>query len=310
VDLDPSPEQAAIAEAVARLLARGAGPERAIALAREGAYDDALERALDEAGFLDAALATGPLEAALVVEAVARAAGVVAIGAGALVAPLVAGRRLPGPVALARAGDLGAPLRFAAHARTLLLHDGARARAVALEPGDAEPVRSNFGYPLGRLRPAVASRGEDLGPGAGERLLAAWRVALAAEAVGAMAAALDATVAHAKRRRQFGRAIGSFQAVQHRLAECAVRVEGSRWLVYEAAARGAPAEAAAIAAAHATESARSLFSETHQLSGAMGFTREHALHAFSMRLATLRLEAGGAAEHQRAAAEARWGRSA
>jgi hypothetical protein len=241
---------------------------------------------------------------------VARAAGVVAIGAGALVAPLVAGRRLAEPVALAAAGDLGHPVRFAAHARTLLLHEGERARVVALEAGDALPVRSNFGYPMGRLRHAVAGRGECLGPGSGERLLAAWRVALAAEAVGSMAGALAVTVAYAKRRRQFGRAIGSFQAVAHRLAECAVRVEGSRWLAYEAAARGAPPEAAAIAAAHATDAARLVFAETHQLSGAMGFAREHALHVFSMRLAALRLEAGGTAAHQRAAAEARWLRPA
>jgi alkylation response protein AidB-like acyl-CoA dehydrogenase len=42
------------------------------------------------------------------------------------------------------------------------------------------------------------------------------------------------TLEYVKRRRQFGRAIGSFQAVQHRLAQCAVQLEGSRWLVYEA----------------------------------------------------------------------------
>jgi hypothetical protein len=307
VDLDPTPEQAAIAEAVGHLLAGAAGPERAIRLAAEGAYDGELERTLEEAGFLDAALETGPLEALLVVEAVARAAGVAAVGAGALVAPLVAGRRLPGPVALAEAPGL---VRFGAHARSLLLRDGEAARAIALVPGDVLPVRSKFGYPMGRLPAGLASRGEVLGPGSGERLLAWWRVALAAEAVGAMQAALDTTLAYAKRRRQFGRAIGSFQALQHRLAHCAVLVEGSRWLAYEAAAAGAPAEAAATAAAHATAAAGVLFAETHQLSGAMGFTREHPLHVWSMRLVALRLEAGGPDAHRRAAASARWLRDA
>jgi alkylation response protein AidB-like acyl-CoA dehydrogenase len=305
VDFEASPEQAAIAEAVERLLAGAAGAERAIRLAREQAYDAELDRALEDAGFADVALEAGPLEAALVVEAVARAAGTVAAGAGTLVAPCVAGRRLPGPVALARAGAPGL-VRFASHARTLLLHDGDAARVVALEPGDARGVRSGFGFPMGRLVADLAARGERLGTGSGERLLAWWRVALAAEAVGAMQAALDTTVAYAKRRRQFGRAIGSFQAVQHRLAHCAVLVEGSRWLAYEAAAADAPAEAAAVAAAHAADAAGVLFAETHQLSGAMGFTREHALHVWSMRLVALRLEAGGPDAHRRAAAEARW----
>jgi len=308
MDFAPSPEQAAIVEAVERLLGGAAGPERAAKLARTQGWDEALERALADAGFLDTALETGPLEAALVIEAVARAGGAVAIGAGVLVAPLLAGRRLPGPVALAHA-EGREPTRFADHARTLLLCEGDRARIVPLEQGDFAPVRSVFGPPLGRLVRGLGARGEQLGPGSGERLLAWWRVALAAEALGAMQAALDTTVAHVKQRRQFGRAIGSFQAVQHRLAHCAVLVEGSRWLVYEAAYRGAPAEAAATAAAHALGAAGTLFAETHQLSGALGFTREYALHVFSLRLAVLRLEAGGPSAHRRAAAEARWGQA-
>ncbi len=141
-------------------------------------------------------------------------------------------------------------------------------------------------------------------------LRAWWRVALAAEAVGTMAAALDVTVDYVKKRRQFGRAIGSFQAVQHRLAECAVLVEGSRWLAFEAAALDAGEEAAAIAAAHASDAAARVFADTHQLSGAMGFTREHDLHVFSMRLQVLRLELGGAPAHRLAAARARWVRPA
>jgi alkylation response protein AidB-like acyl-CoA dehydrogenase len=306
VDFELSDDQRAIGEAVDTLLAQRAGPARAIELARKGEYDADLERALDEAGFLDAALGagTGPLEAALVVEAVARAAGVVAVGAGALVAPGALGRRLAEPVAVAEAGARG-PVRFGAHARTLLLVEDDEARAVALEPGAAEPVRSNFGYPFGRVL-AAEPGGSPLGTGSAERVRSWWRLSLAAETLGAMRAALDVTVDYVKRRRQFGRAIGSFQAVQHRLARCAVLVEGARWLVYEAAWQGAPAAATATAAAHALAAAGQVFAETHQLTGAMGFTREHDLHVFSMRLQALRLEAGGAAEHRRAAARARW----
>ena len=112
-----------------------------------------------------------------------------------------------------------------------------------------------------------------------------------------------------ERRRQFGRAIGSFQAVQHRLAECAVRVEGTRWLVHEAAWHGAERERSATAAAYAGATGLRVFRETHQLSGAIGFTREHDLHVWSMRLQALRLELGGVGAWRRALAQARWGQT-
>ena len=306
MDFEPSEQQRAIVEAAEQLLERHAGAARAMELDAKHEADGALEVALDEAGFLDVALGdgTGFLEAALLTEAVARAAGCIPIGARAIVAPGLLGRSVAGPVAVASAETRG-PVRFAAEARTLLLDTGDEARVVALEPADAERVRSNFMFPMGRLR-VDAGRGDALGPGSGERLRAWWRLGLAAEAVGAMRAALDVTVAYVKRRRQFGRAIGSFQAVQHRLAHCAVQVEASRWLVYETAYDRAPAAAAAATAAYVTHAAERVHAETHQLTGAMGFTREHDLHVWSMRLQALRLEAGGLAGHRTAAARERW----
>ena len=308
MDYELDEDQRAIVEAVERLLGRHAGPARAIELNREGGYDHDLEAALDQAGFVGLALdeQTGPLEAALMVEASARAGGQVSLAAAALVAPGVAERKLPGPVALARA-DRNAPVRFASHARTLLVDAGETALLAELSAGDVEPVRTGFGYPVGRVSEAALARGESLGPGSGARLRDWWRVAIAVEAAGAMRAALDETVAYLKQRRQFGRPIGSFQAVQHRLAECSILVEGSRWLALEAAWLGAPAEQAATAAAHATAAATQLFAETHQLTGAIGFTHEHDLHVWSMRLQALKLELDGVAGHRRAIARARWG---
>jgi alkylation response protein AidB-like acyl-CoA dehydrogenase len=306
VDFAPSEDQRAIVEAVEALLAQRAGPARAIALNAKAEYDAELDAALAQAGFGDVALGdeTGFLEAALLVEAVAKAAGVVSIGASALVAPGAAGRTLAGPVALVPLGAPG-PVRFGAHARTALVDAGEDARLVELSPGEREPVASNFMLPMGRVR-ADAASGHSLGPGSGATLRRWWRLALAAEMLGTLEAALDLTVAYVKRRRQFGRAIGSFQAVQHRLAQCAVLVEGLRWLVYEAAFRSAPPEGSAAAAAHAAAAASHVFRETHQLTGAMGFTREHDLHVWSMRLQALRLELGGATGHRRALARSRW----
>jgi len=310
MDFALSPEQQAIVEAVDALLARHAGPARAVELAAKQGFDADLESALAEAGFVALALAeeAGALEAALLVERVAHAAGWVAVGAGALVAPLVAGRLLPGPVALVQTGEAG-PVRYATAARTLLVADGEEARVVSLEPGDVTPVVTNFGYPFGRVGEAARGngRGESLGAGSGPRLLAWWRVALAAEALGSMDAALRFTVAYLKERQQFGRPIGSFQAVQHRLADCAVQVEGTRWLVYECAAKGAAPEAAATAAGYAMQAAGQVHRETQQLSGAIGYTLEHDLHVWSMRLLALRLELGGESDHWRALAAGRWG---
>jgi len=307
MDFELDEDQRAILEAVSLLLEQHAGAARAIGLAAKGEYDHALEAALRDAGFLDVALGegTGSLEAALVAEAVAKAGGVVAIGALTLVGPAVTGRSLPGPIALCRADRTG-PVRFAAHARTLLVLDGDRARSTALDPADAEPVVSNYGYPLARIRREAIERGEPLDGVSGAQLARWWRLAIAVECVGTMDAALAITVEFVKRRRQFGRAIGSFQAVAHRLAECAVLVEGSRWLAYEAAFDAATEQRAATAAAHATATAGRVFAETHQLTGAMGFTREHDLHVFSMRLQALRVELDGVSGQRRAAARARW----
>jgi alkylation response protein AidB-like acyl-CoA dehydrogenase len=310
VDYELNEDQQAIVDAIEQLLGQHAGAARAIELNKKGDYDRELDAALAESGFLELALGddTGPLEAALLVEAVARAAGVVTVGAAALVAPQLAGRLLPGPVAVAAAGG-GEIVRFAGAARTLLVDGGEEARIVELGPADSEPVRSNFGYPMARLASGVVEQGESLGPGSGARLRDWWRVAIAVETAGTMKAALDYTVAYLKQRRQFGRAIGSFQAVQHRLAECAIVSEGSRWLAYEAAWLGAPPEAAATAAAYAASAATQVFAETHQLSGAIGFTHDHDLHVWSMRLQALKLEMSGVTGHRRAIAQARWGGS-
>ena len=310
MDFEYTEDQQAILDAVGALLEQHAGPARAIELHAKDGYDAELDAALRDAGFTDAARSedAGPLEAALVTDAVARAAGVVAVGASALVAPAVREAAIDGPIAITLA-EAGGPVRYAAHARSLLVLDPQEdeARLVGLAPGESTPVRSSFGYPVGACPVSLTSRGESLGPGSASRLARWWRLALAVEAAGTMAAALDVTVAYLRERRQFGRAIGSFQAVQHRLADCAIEIEASRWLALEAAYQGAPAEPTATAAVYALGAAGRVFSETHQLTGAIGFTREHDLHVYSMRLQALRLELGGLGTHRRALAAARWG---
>ncbi|HVX22769.1 MAG TPA: acyl-CoA dehydrogenase family protein [Acidimicrobiales bacterium] len=306
MDFDLTQEQAALRDALAVLLDRRAGPARARQVDDAG-YDEELDRALDEAGFLGLAIeeGAGPLEAALVVEAVAGAVGGVPIGAHALVGPALGVTGAPRPLVLAT-DDPSVPVRFGGQAVTaLVLRDGtAWCAPVARE--SSKPIAGD-GYPLAYIH---LERGTSLGPGSGERLVAWWRVALAAEAVGLMTAGLSFVTAFVQQRRQFDRPISSYQVVQHRLAECAVLLEGCRWLARRAAWQSAPAEESAIAAAHVAEAAVRVGRELHQFSGAIGLTREYDLQLWTTRLQAIRVELGGLHAHRRAAASARWGAGA
>ncbi|MGW5849186.1 acyl-CoA dehydrogenase family protein [Streptomyces sp. NPDC055254] len=106
---------------------------------------------------------------------------------------------------------------------------------------------------------------------------------LAAEAVGAADRALERTVEYVRRREQFGRAIGSFQAVKHRLADLFVRVRAARSAAYYAA--WDPAQGG-LALAQALEALRVTSGEAIQLHGGIGFTWEHDAHLYFKRAAS------------------------
>ncbi|MEU9209329.1 acyl-CoA dehydrogenase family protein [Streptomyces sp. NPDC048415] len=108
---------------------------------------------------------------------------------------------------------------------------------------------------------------------------------LATEAVGAADRALERTVEYVRRREQFGRAIGSFQAVKHRLADVYVGVQAARSAAYYAAwATGTGTErVGGLALAQALEALRTAASEGIQLHGGIGFTWEHEAHLYFKR---------------------------
>ncbi|MER5617231.1 acyl-CoA dehydrogenase family protein [Streptomyces sp. NPDC002215] len=106
---------------------------------------------------------------------------------------------------------------------------------------------------------------------------------LAAQAVGAAGSALERTVEYVKAREQFGRAIGSFQAVKHRLADLYVQVQAARSAAYYAA--WDPADAGGLALAQALEALRITTAEAVQLHGGLGFTWEHEAHLYFKRAA-------------------------
>ncbi|HTR70751.1 MAG TPA: acyl-CoA dehydrogenase family protein [Mycobacteriales bacterium] len=120
------------------------------------------------------------------------------------------------------------------------------------------------------------------------RALDVARAMLASEQVGVAQHSLDMTVAYAKQRVQFGRPIGSFQALKQELAELLILVESARSAAY-AAAEAAASDAddlsliAAVAAAYCSEAASVTTAQAIQLHGGIGFTWEHDAHLYFKR---------------------------
>jgi alkylation response protein AidB-like acyl-CoA dehydrogenase len=135
-----------------------------------------------------------------------------------------------------------------------------------------------------------------------ERVRDAGCIALSAEQAGAAARALELTVAYTKDRVQFGRAIATFQALQHRMADLYVRVQSARTVSYaaaEAAEQGAPdvAVRAATAKAYCSEVLQQVSAEMIQLHGAIGMTWEHPAHRYFKRGHGAAMLLGSPAEH-------------
>ncbi len=141
-----------------------------------------------------------------------------------------------------------------------------------------------------------------------EKVLAWGAIGKCAEMVGGAQEVLDMTVEYAKQRTQFGRPIGSFQAIQHHCANMATDVEGSRYITYQAAwylSEGMPAEnEVAMAKAWVSEAYRRICALGHQCHGAIGFTKEHNMQLYSRRAKAAELAFGDSDYHLEAVAEA------
>ena len=126
--------------------------------------------------------------------------------------------------------------------------------------------------------------------------------------LGGAAAVLDMTVEYATERVQFGRAIGSFQAIQHHCANMAIDVECCRYRAYQAAwrlAEGLPAATeVSMAKAWVSEAYGRVCHLAHQSHGAIGFTVEHNLQLYSRRAKALEAAFGDASFHRERVANA------
>jgi len=128
-------------------------------------------------------------------------------------------------------------------------------------------------------------------------------VALAAEMVGGMERITEIAVDYAKTRKQFGKPIGQFQAIQHQCADMLLLTESSRSAAYYAAwalQENAPdaRTAVSVAKSYASEAYREAGNRAIQVHGGMGFTWENDLHLYYRRAKASEIAFGDAAFHR------------
>ena len=327
MNFDFSDDQQAIKRTAKELLAARFTPERVRELAEAAAYDDDTWRELGELGwpgiFVDeqhGGQGLGSVELAILIEELGyalaplpflsnAAAGLVLQEAGsddqrARWLPGIASGETRGTVGVVSNGEARL-VPDAGEADVILLLDADGATLV--ERGDAhvEPVET---IDATRRFARARADGDDSLPGDPGPARDRIALAVAAELTGVAQRALDMAVEYARERKQFGRAIGAYQAVSHRCAQMLLEVEGARACSYYAAwtADAEPeslAMAASMAKAYASDAGWRVTASSLQVHGGIGFTWEHDLHFFLKRARTDGVLFGSAREHRDRVAE-------
>jgi acyl-CoA dehydrogenase len=192
---------------------------------------------------------------------------------------------------------------------------GSRGLTAFVVPGDSAglngtPLELISPHPIGKLEfegvrvPEESVLGDvDDGFRVAMRTLNVFRPSVGAGAIGMAQAALEAAVAHTAQRRAFGKTLREFQAVSHRLAEMATRIQAARELVraaangYDSGAEAVP-KLSAMAKLFATETAQEVIDTAIQFHGAAALERGHVLEALYRDVRALRIYEG-ASEIQR-----------
>ena len=198
-----------------------------------------------------------------------------------------------GDAGIVLGAGLGELLVIAAGDDVLLLERGREGVSVDV-PDNLDPTRRS-----GRVRlQNVSVTADDIVPGARESTLARARTLLAAEAVGGASDCVDAAVAYAKVREQFGRTIATFQAVKHHCANMLVAAESATAAVWDASRAASEDEQqfrliAAAAAALAFPAYARNAELNIQVHGGIGFTWEHDAHLHLRRALVIAALLGG-----------------
>jgi alkylation response protein AidB-like acyl-CoA dehydrogenase len=320
VDFELSDDQVALRGAARSLLDEMASPARVRAhLATGAGFDEKLWAAMVEQGWLGidvpesaGGLGVGFVEAALLMEEAGRHVAPAPFTSTLLALAALDGtpwveRLLDGAIGCVgwRANDASAalvPYAPVADVAVVASPDGVIVHELSsgARPA-AEPVMD-----ITRCAGWIEAdrQGDRIGgPREAEAVLDRGAVATCAESLGAAEQVLDMTVAYAKDRVQFGKPIGSFQAVKHRCADMLVDLEGMRSTVYHAAwsiGAGDPdaSVAAAVAKVWCADAARRIMASGLQVHGGIGFTWEHDLHLFLKRAQLDQVTFGDARFHR------------
>lgn len=289
-----SEERELLRETVAALVAKHAGPAAVrAAMESDRGYDESLWRLLCEQ--VGAAALVIPEELGGAGGELADAAAVLQELGRALVPSPLLGTTLAELALLSAAEPDAATLETLAEGASIgalvldadyVVNGDVADVVVAVEDGTvsrwtrfrAEPVITMD--PTRRLARLTAEETESIGTDPGLADTAA--VLLAAEQIGAAERCLELTVEYAKDRVQFGRPIGSFQALKHRMADLYVTVAAAKTVVADACDDPTPTNAAAARLA-ATEGLNAVAAEGIQLHGGIAITWEHDMHLYFKR---------------------------
>ena len=242
---------------------------------------------LEEAG--RAALPHPLVETALVAAPLGVTGLIVATDLGAAVPTAAGGEKVAAPTKAAVEGAAGAAVPSATFAEAFLLAAGRGLRLYEAQEVDVEPVETvDASRHCGRVRPRAGGRSVTDDPEAVAAAFDRGALGTAAELLGLSRAMLELTVGYAAERHQFGKPIGSFQAVKHHLANARLEIEFAAPAVLYAAyaiARGqtdasrAVSQAKWLAGSAAAVTGRAAL----QCHGAIGYTTEHDLHLYLKR---------------------------
>jgi len=140
-----------------------------------------------------------------------------------------------------------------------------------------------------------------------KRIMEWAALAKAAEMVGGAQQVMEMTVSYAKERIQFDRPIGSFQIIQHYLADMSIDVDSIRYSLYKAAwmvSEGLPcSKEVSVAKAWISDAYQRVAAQAHQIHGAIGFTKEHDLELYFRRAKAGELFFGDADFHREIVAQ-------
>jgi len=298
MDVRLSPEQRALSDSVAQVVER-LGPKSVGQLA-ESERSAKLDAAVDASGWreLRALSETGDpwasgVEAAIVAEELARGVGDAPFLGPTLAAEL---RRLAGAAPATARETVALTVGLGALGGAIAIDAAGAVGALAVREGTVlEVAVADLLPPVDLTRPsaAIGADGAAVGTLSGDDVVRWSALGLAltcADLVGAMRGAVELCTAYAKDRVQYGVPIGSFQAVQHLLADALVATEGSRSITLHAAwavdaLRPQEALAAAAAAkAYSARAARAVCETAIQVHGGIGNTWECMAHVFVRRV--------------------------